>query len=283
MEAEDYSSKSYWNKRYEDGTIDHEWYYSFDTLRPIIEDCIEWSKDCKVLEVGCGDRPLIDGFASLGISENNLHAIDYSKSVVDALKAQQVAGNKPPGIKYEDMDGCKMSFQDQNFDFVCEKGTMDAILSDKRPHRGIQNGLRLVTEMVRILKAGGVGLIVSHIEVDTPEFEVLIQQILMPALSTRFDVHWKLEAHVVGGGDCDAEGSDCSEREEEEVEKETPKSAGKKRKIEEEEEDEKNEEETEDVSSGYGTVYIFKSFPRKITRYSMPNGDISFEVKSYDV
>lgn len=257
MDKTDYASKNYWDQRYADGSIEHEWYYSFDILEPIIFECREFQPNDKVLEVGCGDKPLINGFLKLGVDANNLVGVDYAKSVIDALKLQQSSEKFPRGIILKDMDGSNMEFDDESFDFVCEKGTMDAILSDKQPARGVRNSIKLVSEMIRVMKVNATLLIVSHIEVDSDEFDILMNEILMPSLALKSNAHWKIEAHVV------------NQESNSDDEDEQPRKRKKK-----------NREETE--PKGYGTVYVIRSIPRKLTRHSADTGEVSFEVKSYD-
>lgn len=262
MDGGDYASKQYWNQRYADGSIEHEWYYSYELLEPIVRESRLWkSSDC-VLEVGCGDKPLIHGFLNLGLNENNLIGIDYSKPVIDMLKAQQQSGKFPKNIQLEDLDACDMHYDDNFFDFICEKGTMDAILSDSQPSRGIRNSVRMISEIVRVMKSDGIFLLVSHIQIDSDEFEVLTNDILMPSLATKGDVHWKIEAHVV------------NQSTEDENEDEQPRKRQKKSKS--------DSKHVKNKPEGYGTVYLIRSIPRKMTRHSSAAGEVSFEVKSYD-
>eukprot|EP01033_Poteriospumella_lacustris_P001091 gene1092-794_t len=255
MEGSDYASQTYWDQRYAEGKIEHEWYYSYELLEPIVQDCRKWESSDRVLEVGCGDKPLIQGFLGLGLSPENLAGIDYAKSVIDLLKAQQEANKYPKTIQLEDMDGCNMRYDDESFDFICEKGTMDAILSDKQPRRGVRNGVKLISEIVRVMKANGTFLLVSHIEVESEEFDVLMNEILMPSLASKEGVHWKIEAHVVNSGN-------------EEEEDEQPRKRSKRA--------------AEDIKNKYGTVYLIHSIPRKMTRHSSGSGEVSFEIKTYD-
>ena len=95
----EYSSEAYWDNRYQ-GIVRKsgeeeslEWYYSFDTLSPLILQAVKNTKTtstpCVVLEIGCGDRPLIPGFVyadgDFQDRKFSLHAIDFSKSVIDLL------------------------------------------------------------------------------------------------------------------------------------------------------------------------------------------------------
>jgi hypothetical protein len=103
----EYASESYWDNRYkrvvQKSAVEesYEWYYNFDTLSPLIVQAVENTKTtsspCSVLEIGCGDRPLIPGFVDteglFGNKAFSLHAIDFSKSVIDDL-VQKCDGGK---------------------------------------------------------------------------------------------------------------------------------------------------------------------------------------------
>lgn len=119
-----------------------------------------------VLEVGCGDVPLgrdlvrgieklesATGSAASNILKNVV-CVDYAKSVVDALKAeQQKESQKSVSVLYEVGDARKLVYSDASFDLILEKGTMDAMLSDKS--EGVENCKLIVAECARLLTVGG--------------------------------------------------------------------------------------------------------------------------------
>jgi hypothetical protein len=69
---EGYSEKEYWEKRYQEKAGYHEWYCNFDNLKPLFEEIIV--ENDAVLEIGCGDSPLLTGLLSSGHS-GELHGI----------------------------------------------------------------------------------------------------------------------------------------------------------------------------------------------------------------
>ena len=71
--VDNYSSEDYWNSRYDNNNNSHDWYYTFDILKPLIDITINKMTFPKVnnnysnmdiLEIGCGDRPLAIGISS---------------------------------------------------------------------------------------------------------------------------------------------------------------------------------------------------------------------------
>jgi SAM-dependent methyltransferase len=241
-EAENYSSRKYWDRRYKDiESEDHEWYYSFDSLEPILSQTRPLIATDAILEIGCGNRPLVQNFRKFGIESGYLYAIDFSSKVIDDIKAEQDF----QGFHIECMDARKLTYVDDQFAMIVEKGTIDAMLSAKVRKIGIKNALKLLTEAVRVMALDGAMVIVSHIKADSDDFEVLMNEIVVPALSTKLQVNWDVKAHSV---------------------KERSSS-------------DNNSSSTYDR---YGTVYAIRSIPRRATRNARNgSGSINFEVLEY--
>lgn len=140
-----------------------------------------------VLEVGCGDVPLGKDLArELGELETRTGAkaenvvkrivcCDYSETVIGMLKSpllneklstksEQAATAGDGGgeslstpadhlLDYVVADARKLPYSDEEFHLVLEKGTLDAMLSDKEI--GVSNCVLIVTECARILAIGG--------------------------------------------------------------------------------------------------------------------------------
>lgn len=219
-EVIDYASKDYWNERYcapcvtvpsdqkEENILSHEWYYSFEDLSPLFlkqDILIHRSQDVgsmRILEVGCGNQPLLPGFLTLSNEEvklnfqgENLYGIDFSDQVIEQLN-----NNSTSSIHYECKDARKLSYGSDSFDIIIDKGTMDAMLSEKDQKKGIINAKLMVKEMIRcVTTKHGLIMIVSHIEPESEEFSLLLEDILMPAMmDLKVGVVWKLHVHSGG-------------------------------------------------------------------------------------
>lgn len=120
----------------------------------------------EVLEIGCGDVPLgtglLAGIAELesrGLTTTNetlkrVTCMDYSKHVIDDMKVKQKLGTFGGGpLTFECADARKLPYKNESFKLVLEKGTMDAMLSDKES--GGDNCRDIVAEMARVLSSGG--------------------------------------------------------------------------------------------------------------------------------
>jgi hypothetical protein len=274
----DYSSKDYWNQRYTpkqqssstagaetDGNIlDHEWYYSFQLLSPLIHQTLVsiFQKpksttlipaDVHALEVGCGNKPLITSFTSFQTNEKtplltlkNLMGIDYAEKVIEQLKEENKdyteENDKKADIQFEAMDARHLPKNWlKRYDFIIEKGTIDAMLSESDKKKGLKNAKQILSEMVRCLSEYGAIMIISHIEVDSDEYEVF-HELLCEALTERPIVNWKVISHSVNQG----EGEEANRQ------------------------------------AVYGTVYVIHSYERKETRAKYSSScEISFEYLEY--
>jgi SAM-dependent methyltransferase len=189
-EEQSYSSKSYWEDRYEkkDGSSSHEWYFNFEKLQPILNNLI--TKESSILEIGCGDVPLLKDLSPH--HEGNLQAIDFSSKVIDDLRLKLIPDEK---VKYGTMDARELRFEDSFFDVVIDKGTMDAMLCDEG--EGFANVYRIMAESCRVLRDSGPIMLISHVQVESEEFSEVMQNSILPALQEKKSVQWRIVAHVV--------------------------------------------------------------------------------------
>lgn len=192
-EAVSYSSQEYWESRYQEVQGFHEWYCSYDNLKPLLEQKISLSHS--VLEIGCGDSPLLPGLAEAG-HMGLLHGIDFSKSIILKLINDQTKKSELCiAAEYLEMDARHLRYENDSWDIVLDKGTLDAMLCDKKT--GLVNARELTGEACRVLKkSSGVIVFISHIQVETPEFNDWMQNCILPVLDEYRSYLWKIEAHV---------------------------------------------------------------------------------------
>jgi hypothetical protein len=122
-----------------------------------------------ILEVGCGDVPLGRDIAK-GVQElesavgvkvadilKQVVCTDYSKAVIKAMQEEQETESNEwklsTPLKYEVADARKMPYQDESFELLIEKGTLDAMLSDAK--MGAENCRLIVADCARVLATGG--------------------------------------------------------------------------------------------------------------------------------
>jgi len=184
-------------------------------------------KAISVLEVGCGDVPLGAGIAlemlQLEKVTNADHrniikrivCVDYSQVVVDMMKLQYRSraavitsignlvqvdiGNVP--LQFAKADARQLPYEEESFDLILEKGTLDAMLSDMT--NGSSDCVKIVAECARVLTAPGYIVLVSHMNAHTAKGERWLEEVVFKGISsyqqkerpTRNRVEWSVEVH----------------------------------------------------------------------------------------
>lgn len=122
----DYATKEYWNWRYEHEE-NYEWFKTYQDLKPVLSKYIK--KRHKVLVVGCGNSELS---ANLYDDHEGMEIvnIDYSEIVIQKMTTKNQ--RQRPLMTWVVMDVTEMTFSDETFDVVIDKGTLDAILSPQK-------------------------------------------------------------------------------------------------------------------------------------------------------
>ena len=148
-----YGDPRYWDDRYKqhrDSTFD--WLENYHTLKPLLDRLLQRSD--RILNVGCGNGELTeemfdDGYAGLVNSD------------ISAVVVEQMADRNRhrPGMQWLVDDALDMQFDDESFDAVLDKSTLDAILCGKQP---ALKASQMLAEVQRVLKTGGVYIIISY-------------------------------------------------------------------------------------------------------------------------
>jgi SAM-dependent methyltransferase len=183
-----------------------------------------------ILEVGCGDVPLgadlalelerleeNTGCASQSIVKRIL-CVDYSETVVQAMRKQYLeAGNdtkpatdtdtatekvnnnsnnncKTGPLEFAVEDARRLNCPNESFELILEKGTLDAMLSNKGD--GVANCVEIVTECARVLTRGGYLVIISHLNAHTPNGVSWLQEVVQTGLlAGGGNATWEIEVH----------------------------------------------------------------------------------------
>jgi len=107
-------------------------------------------------------------------------------------------------VSYVVEDARKMAHSDESFDLVIDKGTLDALLSDK--DMGIKNCVDVVSEMGRVLRVGGYIMIISHMNANIQSGLEWCDEVVVAGLrASGADAFWEIEIHGNDGNnnDCD--------------------------------------------------------------------------------
>eukprot|EP00760_Papus_ankaliazontas_P038943 PhM_4_TR9429/c0_g1_i2/m.63304 len=173
---------AYWEAFYQDRGEDSvtDWFIDAPAAVAVLRERVPaalWQQDHhhhRVLEVGCGTSELpellLDGFDA----GTHLTAVDLSETAIrfqqvkfdrNEKKRKKWGGKERKQLDFAVADACAMTmYEDDLFDLVVEKGTLDALLSSDSCH---VNAERYVAEMGRVLKPGGAFAMLSLNGIDT--------------------------------------------------------------------------------------------------------------------
>ncbi|KAI9282622.1 S-adenosyl-L-methionine-dependent methyltransferase [Sporodiniella umbellata] len=157
-----YKTQEYWEERYqkEDTETTFDWFKTYADLKPLLNEAIP-NKQAKILMLGCGNSTLgedmyLDGY-------KNITNIDYSKTVIENMKTR--CSDKPE-MTWLEMDIRDLKFENESFDIVIDKGTMDALMCDRGdvwdPSEELIREVKgEVDEVERVLKVQGIFLYIT--------------------------------------------------------------------------------------------------------------------------
>ena len=156
----DYSSLSFWEKRYTNEHLEiFEWYQTYESLREKIIDYIK--PEYKILNVGSGTSKFAEDLFYEGIK--NVTNIDFSESAVRLLEEhfeEQQIESKCIKMNVLDMK----DFQEGQFNLVFDKALLDSILCGEDALETVKSMLK---EIYRVLADEGYYIIISNSDEST--------------------------------------------------------------------------------------------------------------------
>ncbi|KAI8381569.1 S-adenosyl-L-methionine-dependent methyltransferase [Radiomyces spectabilis] len=151
-----YKTKEYWEQRYQQESPDttFDWFKTHEELKPLFQGCIP-HKDASILILGCGNSTLGEDMYRDGYK--NITNIDYSGTVIENMKKRC---EDMPDMKWLEMDIRALEFENESFDIIIDKGTMDALMCDRGDvwdpsEELVAEVKKEVDEVERVLKVGG--------------------------------------------------------------------------------------------------------------------------------
>ena len=147
-----YSDKEFWNSRFTNEKK-NDWYINWNEFKPYITS-LNLDPSSKILNVGSGTSYVAIDMWKDGIK--GVVNIDISDQAVTQM--QQIADSMNVDSQWIEMDATQMTFQDEFFDIVFDKGTLDALVC--APTQEISKSM--LREMYRVCKVGGLIYIVTH-------------------------------------------------------------------------------------------------------------------------
>ncbi|WWD21431.1 hypothetical protein CI109_105916 [Kwoniella shandongensis] len=160
---EGYGTHEYWEQRYaaeSDGTT-FDWFLSPAYLLPLFEELTSdiggdkakgKGKEARILMLGCGNSGLSEELYDAGWT--NIVNLDYSKVVIEQMSQRHASREL---MTWQEMDVLDLKYNEEEFDLVVDKGTMDAMLTTKGdpwnpPEKDIKTCTQEVSEALRVLR-----------------------------------------------------------------------------------------------------------------------------------
>lgn len=142
-----YGTAEYWNQRYAEEPDPFDWLGEYSDVRDHIEGITKGSRSSRILHVGCGNSELTEQMYDNGY--HNIVNIDYSEVVISQM--QQRNRNRSKMI-WSVMDATSMTYSNDSFDLVIDKGVLDAFSCMTAARLTIATYLK---EVFRVLRPGG--------------------------------------------------------------------------------------------------------------------------------
>ena len=153
-ERDVYSKPEFWNERFKTTKGNFDWYTEWDNLKKYCQN-IGLAKDAKILQVGCGNSTMSGKMYEDGWT--NITNIDISDAVIDKMKEDHDKKGMTD-MKWLTMDATKMIFEDNSYDLVIDKGTIDALFCGD----DVSIVWGIISEMKRVCKQEGYIMLVMH-------------------------------------------------------------------------------------------------------------------------
>eukprot|EP00899_Mesostigma_viride_P017702 jgi/Mesvir1/25933/Mv20927-RA.1 len=151
----DYADLAFWDERYlETGSTLFDWFNDYANLKGLVLKYIQ--KDSDILNIGCGNSPFPEQLHDDGYTK--ITNIDYSEQAIEVMSKRNAQDR--PRMKFITMNCRKMTpFPNSCFDFVFDKGTVDALVCGSDPDMA---AAECCAEVSRILRPGGHFLSMSY-------------------------------------------------------------------------------------------------------------------------
>ena len=145
------------------------------------------SREDRILNIGCGTSRLGEDLSEEGFE--NITNIDFSQTVITLMEEKY--RETFPKMVFRKMDAMDMKdFQDEMFNVVIDKGTLDTIMCSDN---FMVNGRQMISEVHRVLKPGGKYICITygdpehrkkHFETKTWE-KIITEKIYKPPTSVK--------------------------------------------------------------------------------------------------
>ncbi|KAH0793893.1 methyltransferase-like protein 13 [Histomonas meleagridis] len=144
----DFGNMTYWDDGYKTGEAPAEWFVPYSTIRKFIHKHL--GTDKKTLVIGCGTSDL--SFEMYNEGYKDIQSMDYSPEAIEEMKV------KYPQLEWSVMDVREMTYPNESFDSIVDKGTLDCLFFLDETNEQIT---KMLLEVSRVLKSGGQYVVVT--------------------------------------------------------------------------------------------------------------------------
>ncbi|BES89337.1 Methyltransferase-like protein [Nesidiocoris tenuis] len=160
----EFSSRDYWEAFFKlRGSNSFEWYGEYEELSSHLHKYMKSQES--ILIVGCGNSKLSANLYDVGY--RHITNIDISSTVIKQMKNLHCEDR--PQMVFEEMDALQMTYDDQTFHVVFDKGTLDALMVDDKEETK-ERVEQYFSEIDRVLRFGGRYIVVSLLQQHILEF-----------------------------------------------------------------------------------------------------------------
>ena len=151
----EYGSSNYWEERYKKEDSSYDWFLEWNDIYPFVSSYLSYPiHNC--LNIGAGNSTMSSDMLSLSKDIQSVMSIDISDIVIKQMKEKYKDEKR---LLWETMDCTKLCFPNDSFDFVVDKGTIDALYCCKDFKEKIE---QTVKEIQRVLKKQSVYICISY-------------------------------------------------------------------------------------------------------------------------
>lgn len=197
-----YKTKEYWNERFQK-EVSYDWLLTYQEIKLSILKYLNPNQ--RILIIGCGNSNFSSELYDDGF--HNIVNIDFSQVVIERMK--ELNQTIRSEMTWLEMDMCELTFENNIFDVIIDKASMDALLVDEGsvwdPNESVISSVdKMCQEMSRVLSPNGIFLQISFAQ---PHFRTKylmgehIQQTVTshytPSLGYCYNYQWRLSVENI--------------------------------------------------------------------------------------
>jgi SAM-dependent methyltransferase len=156
---DNYGSAEYWEKRYAKEDTLFEWLLGWKELGPVLIPVID--KSAKIMHIGCGNSTIGMDLHECGYG--SIVNTDIAPTVIEQMKQRY----NIEGLEWVVDDATAMQFENESFDVLLDKGTMDALYCSLELAEKKALVRKMTKEYMRVLRPGGWLYIISFGQPET--------------------------------------------------------------------------------------------------------------------